>query len=45
MSSAPSNLIRLLCASGAIIGMAAALNFIVDPLQLLRPARLFPAMY
>ena len=25
--------------------MAAALNFVVDPLQLFRPARLFPAMY
>ena len=25
--------------------MAAALNFVVDPLQLFRPARLFAAMY
>ncbi len=25
--------------------MAAALNFVVDPLQLFRPSRLFPAMY
>ena len=29
----------------AIILMAAALNYVVDPLQLFRPARLFPAMY
>ena len=33
------------CVSAAIILMAAALNFMVDPLQLFRPARLFPAMY
>ena len=45
MDRAPGNLIRLLCASGVIVLMTAALNFIVDPLQLLRPARLFPAMY
>jgi hypothetical protein len=31
--------------SGLIIFVAAALNFIVDPLQLFRPARFFPAMY
>ena len=29
----------------AIMLIAAALNFIVDPLQLFRPARLFAAMY
>jgi hypothetical protein len=45
MSKASRKLIRLLCVSAAIILMAAALNFIVDPLQLFRPARLFPAMY
>jgi hypothetical protein len=45
MNTASRNLIRLLCASGLIILMAVALNFIVDPLQLFRPARLFPAMY
>src|SRR4030081_1566556 len=44
-STAPKNLLRFLCASGLIIVMAAALNFVVDPLQLFRPARLFPAMY
>lgn len=45
MSAAPNNLLRFLCASGLIIVMVAALNFVVDPLQLFRPARLFPAMY
>jgi hypothetical protein len=45
MSKSARNLIRLLCVSAAIIVMAAALNFMVDPLQLFRPARLFPAMY
>jgi hypothetical protein len=45
MSRSARNLIRLLCVSATIILMAAALNFAVDPLQLFRPARLFPAMY
>src|SRR6202140_1364166 len=45
MSPAAKNLLRVLCASGLIIMMAAALNFIVDPLQLFGPARLFAAMY
>jgi len=45
MSVASKNLFRFLCATAAIILMAGALNFIVDPLQLFRPARLFPAMY
>src|SRR3979490_1232700 len=44
-STAPKNLLRFLCASGLVIVMAAALNFVVDPLQLFGPARLFPAMY
>ena len=39
------NLLRLLGASGCIILGAAVLNFVVDPLQYFRPARLFPAMY
>ena len=43
--SARVNLFRLLYASAAIIMSAAALNFIVDPLQLFRPARLTPAAY
>jgi len=42
---ASKNLFRFLCATAAIVLMAAALNFVVDPLQLFRPARLFPAMY
>src|SRR5882724_11022988 len=45
MSTAPKNLLRFLSATGLIILIAAALNFVVDPLQLFRPARLFPAMY
>src|ERR1700676_90668 len=45
MSVPARNFLRLLCASGFIIVAAAALNFMVDPLQLFRPARLFPAMY
>jgi hypothetical protein len=45
MSVSSKNLWRFLCAAAAIILMAAALNFAVDPLQLFRPARLFPAMY
>ena len=45
MSMASKNLWRFLCATVAIVLMAAALNFAVDPLQLCRPARLFPAMY
>jgi hypothetical protein len=45
MSMASKNLWRFLCATAAIVLSAAALNFVVDPLQLFRPARLFPAMY
>jgi hypothetical protein len=45
MSTAPKNLLRLLCASAAIILLAAALNFAVDPLQLFRPARFTAAGY
>ncbi len=44
MSIAAKDLLRFLCVSAAIMLMAAALNFAVDPLQLFRPARL-PAMY
>ena len=39
------NVVRLLGVSALIVLMAAALNFIVDPLQLFRPAALFPAVY
>jgi hypothetical protein len=45
MNAALSNSLRLLCASAAIILVAAALNFVVDPLQLFRPARFYHAMY
>ena len=45
MDAARVNLFRLLCASAAIMVSAAALNFIVDPLRLFRPARLTPAAY
>jgi hypothetical protein len=45
MTAASRNVFRLLCASAAIILAAAALNFIVDPLQLFRRASLTPAGY
>jgi hypothetical protein len=45
MSTAAKNLLRFLVACGFVLVVAAALNFAVDPLQLFRPARLFPAMY
>jgi hypothetical protein len=45
MGTASKNLLRLLCATVATILSVGALNYVVDPLQLFRPARLFPAMY
>jgi hypothetical protein len=45
MDTTSKNLWRFLCAAAAIVLMAAALNYVVDPLQLFRPARWFPAMY
>jgi hypothetical protein len=45
MSKPTRNLLRFLCTSGLIIVAAVVLNFVVDPLQLFRPARLFVAMY
>src|SRR3954452_13290886 len=45
MKDASSKLLRLLGAAVAIILAAAALNFVVDPLQLFRPARLTVAGY
>jgi hypothetical protein len=45
MSVPAKNLIRLLCVAAAVILSAAALNYVVDPLQLFRPARSFAAMY
>src|SRR3984885_8737504 len=45
MSKPAQDLLRFLCTSGLIMAAAAALNFVVDPLQIFRPARLFAAMY
>jgi hypothetical protein len=45
MSPVPKNLLKFLCASVFMMLLAAALNFVVDPLQLFRPAQLLPAMY
>ena len=45
MSKPSKDLIRLLSKSLSIILLAAALNFTVDPLQIFRPQRFFPAMY
>jgi hypothetical protein len=45
MTAVSRNLLRLLCASAVIILSAAALNFVVDPLQLFRPARFTPTGY
>jgi len=36
---------RFLCAAALMLAAAIALNYVVDPLQLFRPARLFAAMY
>jgi len=45
MSNAAKNLLRFLGAGGLIMAAAVVLNFVVDPLQLFRPARPFAAMY
>ena len=45
MSTPAKDLLRFLSASIFIILALVALNFVVDPLQLFRPARLFAAMY
>lgn len=45
MNSVSKNLLKFLGASALVMLMAAALNFVVDPLQLFRPSRAFPAMY
>jgi len=45
MSKPAKNLLRFLGASVLIVLLAAALNFIVDPLQLFRSARFYPAVY
>jgi len=45
MTSVSKNLLKYLGVSALIMLLAATLNFVVDPLQLFRPSRLFPAMY
>src|SRR5450432_1211129 len=45
ITNSAKNLLRFLCTCASVIAGAAALNFVVDPLQLFRPARLFAAMY
>jgi hypothetical protein len=45
MARAVPYLLRFMLAAIAILLAAAALNFIVDPLQLLRPARFYTPMY
>lgn len=45
MTSVSKNLLKYLGVSALIMLLAAMLNFVVDPLQLFRPSRLFPAMY
>jgi hypothetical protein len=45
MRAASKNLLQFLAASVAVILIVATLNFIVDPLQLFRPARFHHPMY
>ena len=45
MSVSFKNLLRFLGASAIVVVALAALNFVVDPLQLFRPARWFVPMY
>jgi len=45
MSQPIKDLLRFFAASLLIMLAAAALNFVVDPLQIFRPARLFTAVY
>jgi len=45
MSTAVRKLVHLIGFSALLIALAAALNFAVDPLQLLRPARFYQPMY
>jgi hypothetical protein len=45
ISDPARNLIRFVCTGLVIMAAAAGLNYIVDPLQVFRPARLFAAMY
>ena len=45
MDQSIKDLLRFFAASLLVMLAAAALNFAVDPLQIFRPARLFPAVY
>jgi hypothetical protein len=45
MDQSVKDIVRFLCASLLVVVTAAVLNFVVDPLQVFRPARLFAAMY
>ncbi len=45
MTNSAKNLLRFLGACAAVLAGVAVLNFVVDPLQLFRPARLFVPMY
>src|ERR1700738_3122153 len=45
ISDPARNLIRFVCTGLVTMAAAAGLNYIVDPLQYFRPARLFAAMY
>lgn len=45
MAPVSKSLLKFLGVSALIMLCAAALNFVVDPLQLFRPSKLFPAMY
>jgi hypothetical protein len=45
MSKPAKNLLHFLCASVLVMLAAVALNFVVDPLQLFRPARFYHPMY
>jgi hypothetical protein len=45
MSEPSKDLIRFLSTASFVIAAAVAINFVVDPLQIFRPARLFTAMY
>jgi hypothetical protein len=45
MSISGQNLFRFLSVGAATFILAAALNYVIDPLQLFRPAVLYPARY
>src|ERR1700730_17401352 len=45
ISDPARNLIRFVCTGLVLMAAAAGLNYIVDPLQVFRPARRFAAMY